>query len=117
MQGFERYGGGHVSPDAVAEDSQAACIHPDLGAVCGDPLRGGVDFVDCGGIFRLGRWRVVDEDGGEAAIGDEISDEALMRREVAKDPAAAVDKEETRQSAGAAGWAHDGEAHLLSCLA
>ena len=96
VQGLERDGGGHVSADAVAEDGQAACIHPDLCAVGSDPLRGGVDFVDRGGIFRLGRWRVVDEDSGEPAIGDEISDEALVRREVAEDPAAAVDEEEAR---------------------
>jgi len=50
--------------------------------------------------------------GTITAIGDEISDKALVRWEVAKDPAAAVDEEETRQSAGAAGRTHDGEAHL-----
>jgi hypothetical protein len=75
-----------------------------------------VDFIDRGGIFRLGRWRVINKDSGEAAIGNDISDEALMRWEVAEDPAAAVYEEEAWQSAGAAGGAHDGEAHLQTVL-
>ena len=51
VQGLERDGGGHVSANAVAENGEAACVRPHLRAVCGDPLRGSVDFVDRGRIL------------------------------------------------------------------
>jgi hypothetical protein len=78
VQRHERNSGGHIATDAVAHDGKSLAIYFDLIAVRGDPLGGGVDFVDCCRVLSLGRRRVVHENGGEAAVAHQVANETLV---------------------------------------
>ncbi len=82
----------------------------------GDPLGGGVDFVDRCRVVRLGRRCVIHEDGGEAAIDHKVTDETLMRWEIVEHPATTMDKDKTRQDCLAPRRADKGEVQFQSIL-
>ena len=112
VQGLERDGSGHVASYAVPDDAEPACVHMDFLAMCRDPFRGRMDFIDCRRILRLGRGRVVHKNRGESTVGDDVANEAFVRWEITENPSAAVDEDESGQNTAAARRPNDRKADL-----
>src|SRR5690606_26828493 len=111
---FQAGHGGHVSSHAVSDNSQARAIDVDFIPMFRNPFRRCINFIYCNRIPGVRSRSIVDKYGGGAGAHDQVSDHALMRREVSQYPSSTVDEHENGKSACFPFWSYDVELYRVS---
>jgi len=112
--GLQSNHGSGIAAHTVAHHGQWLVVQTQLLAVCIGVLRRGVVLVDRRRVMRFGRRRVVDEDRLLARVDHEVPNKAFMGREVAQNPAAAMEEHEARQCTLGTLRTHDGQLQRLA---
>ncbi len=95
--GLKRYGRYHITADAVTYQRQAFAVNANFITVLGYPAGCGISLINCNWEMRFRGGCVVNKNGHRFGCIYEVANQTLMCREIAQDPAAAVEEHKYRQ--------------------